>query len=93
MAATSPGVGLPRAVVLSTALQLVTPAAGVRYVYVSCTAVVNLVYSDSLTDGGVLPTHFFAIPANTLFPIAVVGPQIFVAAASGTPTVYLLGAL
>lgn len=89
MAAVSPGIGDPKTVALSTALQLVTPVAGAAYVYLSCTAIVYVQYGGA--DGAALGTHYFAVPANTLFPIPVVGPSICIAAASGTPTAYLLG--
>lgn len=91
MAATSPGIGAPKTVTLSTALQAVTPAAGVAFVYLSCPSIVYLVYSGTLADGGVLPADYFPIPASTLFAIPVVGPPIFIAAASGTPVANLLG--
>lgn len=89
MAAVSPGRASPKTVVLSTALQLVTPVGTCRFVYLSCSAIVYLEYGGA--DGGVLGTHYFPIPANTLFPIEVAGPAICIAAASGTPTAHLLG--
>lgn len=76
----------------STTVTRIVPGDDVRLVWVSCDTDMYLVYDETLADGGSLPaTARFRIPANTLWPIEIIGVRPHIAAASGTPTATVLG--
>lgn len=89
--AISVGVGPATATALATTLTRVNTASSVQSFDVSCDADLYLVYSDALDDGGALPAAYLRIPANVVYTVLPLGPRILLAAASGTPTVTLIG--
>jgi hypothetical protein len=83
----------PKQATLGTTLTRIDPGDGVRWVELSCSADLYLVYSTTLTDGGTVPaSDRHRIPANTVYP-ARVDPtkRMLVAGTTGTPVINVLG--
>jgi hypothetical protein len=76
---------------VGTTLTRIDPGTGVKVVWVRGSAAIYLVYSDTLAEGDALPANRFPLLANEAWPVIVTGSPIFVAAATGTASVSVLG--
>ena len=78
-------------VTLATTLTRLVPDEDVNVMWVSSASEVRIVYNDAKADGDAIGTNYFTIPANVVFPMRVTGVRPLICAASGTPTVTILG--